>query len=294
MERFKAFCRRLCFLSPKETLVVAACGFGLLWFTLAHPSPPLLGLLAFFLSVYALVVTVTAAMRLKPAFQQWLQGQAWYDLFIHSLLGDLLVRDPDFRDWFLMALNMLWNIACALAKLAVGMLLGSAWLKSLGVYYLVLAGLRLVLVIPGGAARGWQRYRACGVALLLMNGVLVVMVIRLLLQKGTFIYPGPLIYLMGVYAVYALINATIRLAVEHRRADPIQSAARVISLTAAMVSMLALEVALIERAGGSLFFRRFMVGLTGGIVCTVELHAALYMIRRGKQEIQSAKEEKGL
>ncbi len=292
MERVKAFIRRLCFLPPKWTLIVAACGFGLLWFTLTHSTPPLLDHLSYHLATYALVVTVTALMRVKPAVQRWLDGKAWYHALMDSPLSYLLLRDTDFRSQFTLALIMLWNVVCALLKLAAGILLRSAWLRTLGIYYLLLAGLRMLLILPGAEAHGWRRYRACGVALLLMNQALVIMVIQLLQQKGSFNYPGPLIYLMAAYAFYALINATIRLAVVHRRADPIKSAARVISLTAAMVSVLALEVALIDRFGDSLAFQHLMVAVTGGAVCFVELQIALYMIRRGDRELHPEQTEK--
>lgn len=292
MDRIRPIFRRLCFLSPKRTLAVDIIALCLLWFTLNHPLPAPLDILACHLTAYALVVTVTALMRVKPAIERWLHGQAWYNAFMTSSVGYLLVEDSEFRSWLSTALTMLWNIVCALVKFVAGMLLRSTWLRSLGIYYLLLAGLRLLLIFPGSAKQGWQRYRACGVALLLMNEALVVMVIQLLLQRGSFHYPGPLIYLMAVYAFYALISATLRLAAARRRADPIKSAARVISLTAAMVSMLALEVALIDRIGNAIALQRLIVGATGAVVCVAELNIALYMIRKGKRELNAPQTEK--
>ena len=88
-----------------------------------------------------------------------------------------------------------------------------------------------------------------------------------------------------------ITNATVKLIRFHRRDDPLMSAAKVVSLTAAMVSMLSLETALIARYGdGDMRFHTIMTNVVGGVVCLTELNIAIYMIRRGNRMIRQITE----
>ena len=293
MDRIKRIARRIFTLPPGCSVFVAICGFGLLIFAFSHDMPPVIDHLAYHLSTYALIVTITTLVRNFRWIKRWVSNVGWLKGLKKSPLGQLILRDPAFRARVGLFLTIAWNVVCALVKLLTGMVLGSTWLRCLGVYYLLLAWLRLTLAGPGfGSAadggREWQRYRVCGISLLLMNLALLAMVLHFLRQEGSFQYPGPLIYLMAAYAFWALINATVKLVVYHRRSDPLMSAAKAISLTAAMVSILALETALIERFGDGGPFHQIMISITGGVVCMVELYIAIYMMRRGSRMIAAA------
>ena len=287
MERLRRGIRRACTLPASWTLLVAACGFGLLIWALSHGAPPVVTQLSLYLSMYALAVTVTGVMRLVPAVRQRVAELEWLQRLKDSPLGTLFLRDEGFRTWVAVFVTMTWNVACALLKLLAGVLLRSPWLRTLGIYDLGLAWLRLTLVLPmkPDTARAWRRYRACGAGLLAMNGVLVAMVIQILAQKGRFHYPGPLIYLMAVFAFWALTSAAIKLAKSHRRDDPLMSAARAVTLTAALTAMLALQTAMIARFGANDGISRLMTALTGGGICLIELNIAVYMLRRSSRAL---------
>lgn len=301
MARFKNALRRV-FIRPWwQTLLIAPACFALLIWVLTHDTLPLLDHVAYQLSVYGLVISVTAAMRVTPAVKGWLTQ----DRTIHSALGYLLRKDAAFRAWLALFLSMTWNLLYAIVKLTAGVVLHSTWLKLMGVYYLMLALLRLILVRPvsrrpAGEIQSkstrseWRRYLLCGAALLAMNQVLAMVVIGLLRRSGQFAYPGSLIYLMAAYAFWAVISATIRLVKFHRRDDPLMSAAKAVSLTAAMVSMLSLETAMISRFGDSRNDLHYvMTAALGGVICLIELGIALYMIRRGSGMLREIKKTSG-
>lgn len=294
MNQVKRLARRIFVLLVGWSFVIAAACFTLLGYALSHDTPPVVDHLSYHLSTYGLVITVTALMRVIPAARRGLRESAWVRRLIDSPLGLLWGLDPSLRTWLGVALTMVWNVLVAAAKLAAGIILKSQWLKTLGIYYLLLAALRMILVTPAarrsntGTAEDWDRYRACGGALLAMTVVLLWMVIEILLQRGGFHYPGPLIYLMAAYAFWAMINCTVKLARYHRGDDPLLSASRAVSLTAAMVSMLALETAMIERFGEDPTFHRNMVAITGAAVCLAELIMAVYMLRRGRRMLANA------
>lgn len=300
MERIRQALRRTFIRPVWQTLLIAPACFALLFWVLFHETLPVLDHIAYQLSVYALVISVTAAMRVVPAAKAWFHENR----VINSPLGYLVRKDAAFRAWLILCLSMAWNLFYALVKLLAGAAMGSTWLKLMGVYYLVLALLRLILVRPVGRRPAgeiaseqvlseWRRYRLCGVALLLMNQVLVAVVVQLLRHRGGFNYPGPLIYLMAIYAFWAVTSATVKLAKYHRRDDPLMAATKAISLTAAMVSMLSLETALISRFGegdANPVFHYIMTSATGGVICLLELGIAVYMIRRGNGMVRQLKQ----
>ena len=66
------------------------------------------------------------------------------------------------------------------------------------------------------------------------------------------------------------------------------SAAKVISLVSAMVSILSLETAMVTRFGDEddFLFRRVMTGATGGGVCILVLGIAVFMIIKSSLQLK--------
>ena len=192
------------------------------------------------------------------------------------------------------------NVLYALLKLAFSIYYRSVWFLSLAVYYFLLAAMRFVLIrYSSRNAYGskmipeWKYYRLCGTALMLMNIALTGVVILVVNKNEGFNYAGYLIYIMAMYAFYSMVSA-IRNIVKYRRfRSPVMSAAKVLHLVTAMVSMLALETAMLAQFGGNNTeqFRRIMTGSTGGGVCAIILGIAIYMICRSTRNINRLKTE---
>ena len=96
----------------------------------------------------------------------------------------------------------------------------------------------------------------------------------------SFEYSGNLIYAMAAYTFYITINAVVNVIKYRKRGSPTMSAAKIISLTAALVSMLSLETAMLSRFGSDddHDFRAVMTSVSGGAVCVIVLAMAVYMI----------------
>ena len=75
--------------------------------------------------------------------------------------------------------------------------------------------------------------------------------------------------------------------------SPTLSAAKVINLASALVSMLALETAMISQFGSeeSPLFRRAMTSATGAFVCLVVLSTAVYMIVRATKNLKRLQQQ---
>jgi hypothetical protein len=85
-----------------------------------------------------------------------------------------------------------------------------------------------------------------------------------------------------------MITAAINVFKFRRHGSPVMSAAKVINLTAAFVSMLSLETAMLSEYGGDdLVFRKTMTSISGGIVCVTVLGMAVYMIIRSTKNLKS-------
>ena len=188
------------------------------------------------------------------------------------------------------------NVLYALAKFAFGIYYRSVWFGTLAVYYFLLAVIRFMLLRHAvkntfGADRlsEWKRYRLCGIFLLVINLALTGMVILIVQRNEGFNYPGYLIYIMAMYAFYS-ITVAIRSVVRYRKyQSPVMSSVRVLQLAAALVSMLALETAMLTQFGteNSPQFSHIMTGCTGGGVCTTILCIATYMLCRAAKEIKT-------
>ena len=122
----------------------------------------------------------------------------------------------------------------------------------------------------------------------MMNQALLAVVALVVYRNSGAEYPGYLIYIMAMYAFYAVINA-VRNVVRFRACgSPVLSAAKAVSLIAAMVSLLSLETAMLTQFGsaGDPRFRRWMTGCTDFAVCAIVLAMAMCMIAHSTQQIK--------
>lgn len=176
---------------------------------------------------------------------------------------------------------------------------GSVWFGTLGAYYGFLALLRFLLVryahrrgFGSDMVAEWRSCRLCGAILAVMTLALAGVVILLLHGGGGFSYAGSLIYAVALYAFYTVTMAVINVVRYRRYNSPVMSSARAVSLAAASVSMLSLEVAMLEQFGsgddGS--FRTLMTALTGGAVCALIVGMGAYMIIRSSRALRAARE----
>lgn len=195
------------------------------------------------------------------------------------------------------------NIFYAAMKLGFGIYYRSVWFAVLAVYYFLLAVVRLGLIryarkneFGVNLVSEWKRYGVCGVVLLLLNLVLSSEVILVVYQNESFHYAGYLIYIMAMYAFYCVTMAVRNVIVYRKFRSPVMSAAKALQLATALVSILALETAMLEQFGNenTPHFRRTMTDCTGGGVCLVVLGMAIYMIQKARNEIKKLEGERAL
>lgn len=294
MKRLKAILKKLFFLPPLPTVLIAVPSFIFVFIMLGRGDHTVLSYVAYGLSAYALVITVTGIAGVVEALRSGIDGLPLVRKIRSTPLGSRLLGDAVFRSEITLHGGLLVNLLYVALNLFSGLRYRSTWFVALAFYYALLSVMRAVLVRyvhrrPLGRDRfaEFQRYRACGVILLLMNQALVGIIVYMVTQNRGFSYPGVLIYAMALYAFYIVIVAIINVVKYRKRGSPVMSAAKVINLTAALVSMLSLETAMLSQFGGDQpDFRRVMLGASGGVVCAVVVTMAIYMIVRSTRQLK--------
>lgn len=300
MNRMKKILKKLFCLPPVPTLLISVPAYGLVIYALAGKNvDPVIAYAAYFLSAYAFIITVTGITGIVRFVRQGIDQHPLVRKALGIPLVSRYLREDMFRAETGLYQGFFINLLYAGIKMFSGILYRSVWFITLAVYYILLAVMRASLlhyVRKGGKdkASEWKRYRLCGIILLFMNIALTGIVILVIHQNSGFEYPGMLIYVMAMYAFYAAITAVRNVVKFRKYGSPVMSAAKVINLTAALVSMLSLETAMLTQFGAAddPLFRQIMTACTGAGISLIVLGMAVFMIVRSTKQMKYIKQEK--
>ena len=278
--------RNIFFLPPVPTLLISISAYTLVVYALNEENMnPIVSYGAYFLSAYALIITITGIARAVGLARRGMDGHPLVRKALGIPLISRYLREDVFRAETALYQGLFVNLLYAGIKMFSGICYQSVWFVTLGVYYILLAAMRAALLHY--VRRGekdkrteWRRYRLCGCILLSMNAALAGIVVLVVHQNSGFEYPGMLIYVMAMYAFYATITAVRNIVKFRKYGSPVLSAAKAVSLTAALVSMLSLETAMLTQFGAAEdpLFRKTMTAATGAGVCLLVLGMAVFMI----------------
>ena len=296
----KKILKKLFCLPPVPTLLISVPAYGLVIYALAGKNvEPVIAYAAYFLSAYAFIITVTGITGIVRFVRQGIDRHPLVRKALGIPLVSRYLREDMFRAETGLYQGFFINLLYAGIKMFSGILYRSVWFITLAVYYILLAVMRASLlhyVRKAGKDKvsEWKRYRLCGIILLFMNIALAGIVILVIYQNSGFEYPGMLIYVMAMYAFYAAIMAVRNVVKFRKYGNPVMSAAKVINLTAALVSMLSLETAMLTQFGAAddPLFRQIMTASTGAGISLVVLGMAVFMIVRSTRQMKCMKQEK--
>lgn len=287
MEKFKAILKKIFFLPPLPTVLIAVPSFVLMILALAFNINNALTYIAYTLAAYSMVIVITMLPKIAKGIRKSaspITQKIYQNPLIKKFLDDVMLRTK-----FSLYQGFFINILYIGIKLFSGIYYNSLWFFALSFYYILLAVMRLFLLNYVNKHKGeknieaeFRRYRSCGIMLLAMNAALAVIVVFMVKQDKGFEYSGLLIYAMALYSFYSVIMAVMNVVKFRKHNSPVMSAAKAINLVAAMVSILSLETAMVSQFGGDddSNFRQIMTGVTGGGVCVIVLGMAIFMIVR--------------
>lgn len=250
--------------------------------------------IVYVLAFYTLtVVTAFCAMVLPKQYSTI--KQKIYD----NPFGNRFLTDRVFRT------NVSLSVSFVISMLYVGInlwswyLLKSYWFMVLAVYYVIMAVMRFLLVryiriqnIGTNILGEWKRSRSCAYILLLINLSLSGAVLMILYEHRGYDYPGIMIYVMALYTFYALTMSIVDIVKYRKKGSPVMSTAKIVSLSAALVSLLNLETAMFAQfgAGLALEHQRIFIILTGAGVSITVVTLSVILIVNANKEIRRIKD----
>jgi len=242
----------------------------------------------YILSFYTLCVVTLFCVLVLPGQYGRIREKIY-----NNPLGNRYMTDRVFRT------NISLSVSFAISMLYVAInlwswhMLGSYWFMVLAVYYVIMAVMRFLLVryvriqkIGTDILGEWKRSRTCACILLLVNLSLSGAVLMILYQNRGYDYPGILIYVMALYTFYSTTHAIVDMVRYRKLGSPVMSTAKVVSLSAALVSMLNLETAMFVQFGADMAQQdqNLMIILTGaGISATVVTLSVILIVRATKE-----------
>lgn len=253
-----------------------------------------LAYITYVLAFYTLSVVTVFCITVLPKQYSTIK-QKIYD----NPLGNRFVTDRVFRT------NISLTVSLAINMLYVGInlwswhMLKSYWFMVLAVYYSVMAVMRFLLAryiriqkIGTNILKEWKRSRICAYILLLINLSLSGAVLMILYQHRGYDYPGIMIYVMALYTFYALTISIVDIVKYRKMGSPVMSTAKIVSLSAALVSLLNLETAMFAQFGADMSpeHQRIFIILTGAGVSITVVTLSVILIVNANKEIRRIKD----
>ena len=298
LQRIIDILKKICKLPPIPTILISIPSFVLVIYVLANNMEnTVISYVAYTLSAYAMVIVITGMAGIVRLIRQGIENHSFVRKALSIPLFEKYLKEVTFRTETSLYQGLFINLLYVALKFGSGIYYNSIWFISLAVYYLLLAVMRFSLLHyvrsrKRNKSSEWKRYRFCGIVLLVMNQALTAIVVIVVRQNKGFEYAGFLIYAMALYAFYAVITSVINVVKFRKYGSPIMSAAKAINLTAALVSMLSLETAMLAQFGGDdVTFRLIMTSATGAGVCVIVLGMAVYMITKSTKALKSIEVE---
>lgn len=256
------------FVNGWEQRIIAYCSYVLAFYTIST------------VSLFCIMVLPKQYSRIKQK--------------LHELpVTNRYITDRAFRTKISLHLSLCISLMYVAVNIWSWTLSRSWWFVVLAVYYVIMALMRYLLVryvrkneIGSSILREWKRSRVCACILMLINLSLSGAILMILYQNRGYDYPGIMIYVMALYTFYSTVHAIVDIVKYRAFGSPIMSTAKVVSLSAALVSMLNLETAMFAQFGADMVQKdqNLMIILTGaGISITVVTLSVLLIVRANKE-----------
>ncbi|MGM9593921.1 MAG: hypothetical protein ACI3U8_06160 [Candidatus Onthomonas sp.] len=288
MSRWKKLARRLA--RPGlgwRMLLLLLCGPGLIWVFAGGLEESPISYALYALSTYTLVIWCIPV----PGFVRRVREGLYQNRLSRRYLTDLV-----FRGRLTLVFSAAINTAFALFKLGTGVVYRSVWFGALGLYYLVLAVMRILLAASAlrrqtDQRREYQTARLCGWLLLLLTLALSGVVLQMVRDGKGYSYPGYLIFVAALYTFYSVAAAVVNLFRFRRLESPALMASKALGFAVALVSLLSLQTAMFASFGGDFAAQRLMNVLTGAGVCAAVSVIAILTIRWSGRGLRAAEEK---
>lgn len=275
-------------------LLVLICTAALIYTFIGGYETHPVAYFTYVLSFYTLTVVVMRCIKVVPK-----QYRAAKKKIYDNPIGNRYFTDHKFKTHVTLYRNLAVNILYIGVNIVSGFLYNTAWFFVLAFYYTILAVMRFLLVrFVNGVGIGENRFkelrrsRLCGYILLTVNLALSAAVLMILYQNKGYEYHGILIYVMAAYTFYITTVAIVNLVKYMKLGSPVMSMTKIISMAAALVSMLSLETAMFSEFGMDMSTenKQIFIMLTGAGVSIIIVTMSVYSIVKNSKEIKQIME----
>ena len=235
---------------------------------------------------YTLLITITWIIRIVKKSKDVYKNS---DSKAISLLKRYK-EDKTFSGVVSICIGLATSSLYVIYRLVLAVLYSSTWFLKLMVYYLILAILRgFLLYMYMKKNRDSKReifaFNVVSWMLLVLNIAMAGVSVLIIKNNEGFSYPGYIIYISAAYSFYAIIVSIINVVKYKRLGSPILSASKVLTFIAAMVSIFALQTAMLNQFGSdaSYSFKLIINSVTGGAIALITILTSIYMIVRSQK-----------
>lgn len=242
---------------------------------------------------YIIFLIVLLCKKLRPRLSRWAQKYPFTKKFAASY---------DFRTMIYAAFRFLINLGYAAFNGVYGIMFRQPWYIALFIYYTVLCVTRGTMVnrarkVGVGNFTEERRqeerlkiYRAAGILLLVLTAALYAMLMQMLADPEIgFRYAGMLIFVAAGYTVYKMIMAVYNLVKVKGSEDRVVHAVRNLNFADALVSVLALQTAMIAQFSEEGSGWKGNIGF-GSIICVVTAALGVYMIVKAQRSLKTVRQ----
>lgn len=253
-------------------------------------SKSMLSYIIYVMSAYSLVVVITTYPKLFKRIKSTIDNSATMKKIAATPLCGRYLNDLSFRGSINIYQGLSINFLYASLHMINGLLSRSAWFISPSLYYLILGLLRVYLAYNYHKCNLDQAalcYLRTAQLLFLLNIPMGGIIILMISKNSGFTYSGFTIYLSALYSFYITIISVVNIVKFKKHGNPILYASQFLNFISALMSILALQPAMIARfseEGDE--YRKLMNTVTGSVVWGIVLLVALHMMMQWQRLAQ--------
>ena len=301
MNRFKDFFNKL--KNPSVALsaifsviAIAVIAFTIVWVCLGNTNS-ILSYIFYVFSAVALTYLVYIIVYYIPQIRKSVIEQMKKNKFTSEML-----ESYGFRTTLFANVSFIINLAYAFFQAVFAILSGSVWFGALAAYYIAISLMRGNLIFASRKKKKnsqtftlekeVKEYRNTGIYMILLNFALMGAIVQMVLTNQGFKYAGLMIYVMATYTFYKLGMSIYNLVKAKRFDDYLVKAIRNISFADSLVSVLALQTALLYAFSEN--YQPYLPNsIVGGVVSSAIIGIGIYMLIKGQLQIKKYQKEKG-
>lgn len=280
MKKYKELILKLLYPNVLIFLVIFIIGFGsVISVFMLNLSTHWISYISYILSAYALTLTVARSITLSKGINKKLHSNKF---------TNRLIKDKELKNNIKLFSGTFFNMVYGVFKFVTGFIYNSIWFGATGVYYLVLGLMKLSLtkhiIKKSDNSKQIIQYRNTGILMFLLNSTMVGMIILMIRDGNSVVYPGFIIYAQAAYTFYVLTFAIINIMKYRKDHSPVIAASKSINLVASIMSLFILQVAMINQFGEHGTFEVIINSITGTFISIITIGIAIFMVINSKNK----------